>query len=305
MPNVLDQAVVVITGASSGIGRAAARRFRQNGASVVLTARRGEALEELATELAPEALAIAGDVSDPEHLQRVAREAVARFGRIDVWVNNASVVAFGRIADIPPDEYSRVLDVNVKGYAYGAQAAYPHLKASGGTLINVGSLNSRVPGPYYSPYIAAKFAVRGLSLALRQEWREDGIAVGLVLPASVDTPLFNEAANWYGRRVKAIAPANNPNRIARAIVAMARRPRRERLAGLGGATLVHGHALAPRLVERLVAWQAPYNGFDQDRPASPSPGNLHEPSDGPISERGGWTAGRTVLPALRAAVRRG
>lgn len=305
MPTELDQAVVVITGAASGVGRAAARRFRQEGASVVITSRRGPALEELATELVPEALAVPGDVTDSGHLDRVAARAVERFGRIDVWVNNASVVAFGRFEDIPPEEFARVLEVNIGGYANGARAAHPHLRRTKGALVNVASINSRVPGPNYSPYITSKFGVWGLTLALRQEWRQDGIEVGAVLPASIDTPLFQEAANWYGRRVKALAPANDPDRIARAIVASAKDPRRMRLSGIGAGSLVHGHTVAPRLVERLVALQSPVNGFDATQPAAPTTGNLHEPSDHPATESGGWGPRETVLPVLRAAVRRG
>ena len=304
MPEQLDQAVVVITGASSGIGRAAARRLRQSGASVVLTARRGPALEELATELVPEALAVPGDVTDPGHLEHVAARAVERFGRIDVWVNNAAVVAFGRFEDIPEDEFERVIDVNLVGYADGARAAHPHLRRSRGTLVNVCSVNSRVPGPNYSPYIASKFGAWGLTLALRQEWRSQGIDVGAVLPASVDTPLWSEAANWYGRRAKALAPANDPDRIAKAIVTTAAKPRRQRLAGVGAGAMARGHAIAPRLVERLIAAQSPVNSFEPDRPQPPTTGNLHEPSSETPAASGGWTARRTVLPVLRAAVRR-
>src|SRR4051794_9347200 len=168
MARNLEQAVVVVTGASSGIGRAAARRFAAAGAAVVVTARRERALAELTRELGGHrALAVAADVGDPEAVDGVARAAADRFGGIDVWVNNASVAAFGRLQDIPPDAFARVLEVNVLGYANGARAAHPHLKARHGVLVNVGSLNSLVPGPFYAPYIASKFAVLGLSLALR------------------------------------------------------------------------------------------------------------------------------------------
>src|SRR4051794_29630842 len=154
----LNGAVVVVTGASSGIGRAAARRFAAAGARVVVTARRAQALQELAAEIGPTAIAVPADAADAAAVARVAERAVERFGGIDVWVNNAATVAFGRLADIPPEAFDRVIAVNVSGYANGARSAHPHLKASGGTLVNVGSLNSRPAGPCYAPYIASKFA---------------------------------------------------------------------------------------------------------------------------------------------------
>ncbi len=297
----LHDAVVVVTGASSGIGRAAAKRFAAQGAKVVVTARRTQALADLVTELGRDrALAVPGDMSDPVVAERVATAAVERFGRLDVWVNNASVVAFGRIQDMPPEAFARVIDVNVLGYANGARAAHPHLKASGGTLVQVASLNSRVPAPYYTPYITSKFAVTGMALSLRQEWRSDGISVAVVLPASVDTPLFHTAGNWYGRRVKAIMPANDPDRIARRIVAAARRPRRTMPAGFGARPLLLGEALAPRVIERITALQAPFNNYEAGEPVPPSPGNLFEPSDLLATERGGWAHRTHRLVAMGA-----
>jgi NAD(P)-dependent dehydrogenase (short-subunit alcohol dehydrogenase family) len=183
---------------------------------------------------------------------------------------------FGRFEDIPHDAYRRVLETNLLGYIYGAWAALPHLRARRGVLINVGSVNSRVPAPFVSPYIASKFAVEGWTGSLRQELRSTGVRVAAVLPASIDTPLFDHAGNWFGRRPKPLESVNDPERVARAIVRCARRPPRELLVGRGARAMVAMEALGAPLFERVFAKQVERNHF-LDEPAGPSPGNLFEP----------------------------
>jgi NAD(P)-dependent dehydrogenase (short-subunit alcohol dehydrogenase family) len=283
----LDEAVIVITGASSGIGRATARRFAAEGATVVLAARRAQPLAKLEADLAPRALAVPTDVTDEAAVGALADAAVARFGAIDVWVNNAAVTAFGRFEDIPHDAYRRVLETNLLGYVHGAWAALPHLRARRGVLINVGSVNSRVPAPFVSPYIASKFAIEGWTASLRQELGSSGVSVAAVLPASIDTPLFDHAGNWFGRRPKPLEPVNDPERVARAIVRCARRPARERLVGRGARPMVAMHAIAGPVFERVFAKQIEHNHF-LDEPAAPSPGNLFEPVPEGDRETGEW-----------------
>src|SRR5919202_2625850 len=177
----LQDAVVVITGASSGIGRATALAFAGRGSQVVVAARRDEPLDTLLAECETLAgrsgLAVPTDVAESAQVEALARRAVERFGRIDVWVNNAGVYAAGRFEDTPPDVFRRVLDVNLFGCVHGARAALPHLRQRRGVLINVASVDSEASYHYFSAYVASKWAVRGFSAALRQELHGEGVDV--------------------------------------------------------------------------------------------------------------------------------
>jgi NAD(P)-dependent dehydrogenase (short-subunit alcohol dehydrogenase family) len=279
--------VVVITGAASGIGRVTARKFAEKGAKVVLTARRDEALDELVAELGPDrALAVPGDATDEEQMREVADRAVARFGRIDVWVNCAAVTLFSSFEEAPRDEYRRVLDTNVLGYMNGAWAALPHLRASRGTLINVGSVNSYVPAPQVSAYVASKHAVRGWAASLRQELRGTGVDVVTILPGSIDTPLFQQAANHTRRKPKALNPTNPPERVARVILRAARRPMREKAVGRRSRQMLLFEKLAPAPFERMMARKVEVDHF-ADEPAQATSGNLFSPDPDQAREKGG------------------
>lgn len=190
MQRRLESKVVVITGASRGIGRATARLFAKCGASVVLAARREDALLEVAAECEARggrALVVPTDVSDFRAVDNLARRAVDHFGSIDVWVNNAVLAAVGRLEEVPPEANRRIVETNLLGYLHGAQAALPRFWEQGsGVLIFMSSGFGLVGAPYADAYTATKFAQRGLAQALRGELRGSGVHVCTVMPGGVD-----------------------------------------------------------------------------------------------------------------------
>lgn len=227
----LKNSVVVITGASSGIGRATALRLAQKGARLILAARGEKALRSLAKECRKRggtAIPVTTDVTDPEAMEALASRAVEEFGQLDAWVNNAAVSVFGRLTEVPLKDFRRVLDVNVNGYVHGARAALPHMQAQGsGVLINVASIVGEVAQPYTAAYSMSKAAVRALGVSLRSELRLDGIAgvkVCTILPAAIDTPFFQHAANYTGRRVVAMPPVYTAARVAKTIEGVLKKP---------------------------------------------------------------------------------
>ena len=296
MARELSKAVVVITGASSGIGRATALAFAEAGSDVVVAARREEPLRQAAAqceERGARALAVPTDTRDQAAVQRLADSALERFGRLDVWVNNAGVTLFGRFEESPPELWREVFEVNFFGYVHGARAAIPQFRRQGsGTLINVGSVNSRVGAPYVSAYVASKFALRGLAECLRDELRGEGIDVCTVMPASIDTPLFQHAANFMGRAAKPLRPVIRPQRVAAAILRSAKRPRRELIVGMSGRQMVLMHELAPWLFERLMTKNVENDHFRDER-LEPTGGSVREPMPQWTGVTGGWREGET------------
>ena len=294
MTRDLASSVVVVTGASSGIGRATALAFAEAGASLVLAARREEALREAAAqceERGARAVAVATDTRDEAAVERLEQTALERFGRLDVWVNNAAVHLFARFDEAPADLWREVMEVNFFGYVHGSRAAIRRFRQQGeGTLINVASVNSAVGAPYASAYVSSKFALRGFGECLRDELRDEQIDVCTVMPASIDTPLFQHAANFTGRAAKPLRPIIRPERVAAAIVRCAKRPRREVIVGASGRQLVLTHALAPALFERMMTRNVQREHF-LDEPLEPTPGNVYEPMPEWTGVTGGWKEG--------------
>ena len=296
MPMEISDSVVVITGASSGIGRATALAFTREGATVVLAARREQALLEAAAEcesLGGRALAVPTDVTDEEAVRELARRAIEHFGRIDVWVNNAAVGLFGRFEETPPDAYRRAIETDLFGTIYGARAVLPYFREQGsGALINNSSVVAKASQPYTSAYVISKFAVRALGESLRQELALDGakdIHVCTVMPASIDTPFFQHAANYTGRAAKALNPVYDAEKVARTMVRCARRPKREVVVGSAGRMLALQHTLSLGLYERMAARLIDRDHF-QDRPVALSAGSLFEPMQEGTGVSGGWKA---------------
>jgi short-subunit dehydrogenase len=273
----------VVTGASSGLGRGVALEFGAHGGNVVLAARRAELLEEVAEKIRAaggSALVVGTDVADLGDVQRLAEAAVRHFGRIDVWINNAGVTAIGRFWEIPVEDHARLTDVNLKGMIYGSHAALRQFHVQGsGTLVNIGSLLSRVPLANQASYSASKAAVLSLGHALHEELRLSGshgdIQVATVLPWAVDTPIWDHAANYSGSTPRMVA-MDDPQKVVDAIVRISLHPRRELPVGWKARGARLGHRIFPSLSERITA-NIYQSQIDQAPPAPATSGALHAP----------------------------
>jgi NAD(P)-dependent dehydrogenase (short-subunit alcohol dehydrogenase family) len=299
----LESKVVVITGASRGIGRATARLFAERGASVVLAARREDALLEVAAECEArggKALAVPTDVSDFRAVESLAQRAVDHFGNIDVWVNNAVLAAVGRLEEVPPEANRRIVEANLLGYLHGAQAALPRFREQGsGVLIFMSSGFGLVGAPYADAYTATKFAQRGLAQALRGELRGSGVHVCTVMPGGVDTPAYRLAANYSGQAAGPKGFLARPEKVARVIVRCAEKPRSEVVVGNSVRALRFTHALLPGLVERSVA-RTIEKGFLREDPEEPTSGNLFSSTGKWSGTDGGFNAEAKRQAALKA-----
>jgi NAD(P)-dependent dehydrogenase (short-subunit alcohol dehydrogenase family) len=251
----IRQQVVVITGASSGIGRETALAFARKGARVVLAARNEAALRNVAEEIkriGGAAHVVATDVADPAQVDRLAQEAVNAFGRIDTWVNDAAVSEYATFEQMTDEEFRRIVDVNLMGPVYGTRAALRHMKGQGGgTIINIGSVLSDRAVPLQSAYVATKHALRGFTDAVRMELQRErsGVNVTLILPASINTPLFDHARSRMSRAPKPIPPIYEPSVVSSAILYAAEHKVREIYAGGFGKFLSLMNKISPRLVD--------------------------------------------------------
>jgi NAD(P)-dependent dehydrogenase (short-subunit alcohol dehydrogenase family) len=302
MPRPLEDAVVVITGASSGIGRAAALRLSRRASSLALCARSEEPLAEVAAQCeaaGTPTLHRALDVSDEGAVEAFAAAAVGRFGRIDVWVNCAAVMTYGSFEEVPSEVFRQVVETNLMGQVHGARSALRRFRAQeAGVLINMSSIWGRVSSPQVTPYIVSKNAVRAFSECLSGELVDaEDIHVATMVPQAVDTPIFEHAGNYSGRPVRPIPPILDPEEVARGIELCAENPKREVNYGRFGRALEILYALAPSLYRRL-GHGAFSRGTWGKGAAAPSSGNVLG-STGPHAVAGGWRAGRR--PALRRA----
>jgi NAD(P)-dependent dehydrogenase (short-subunit alcohol dehydrogenase family) len=298
----LSGQVVVVTGASSGLGRAIVRGAARCGAKVVVTARNAEALDEAAHEvvtLSGEALAVPADHAIQDEVGQVVEQAIDRFGRIDTYIANAMVTVMSEAEQLQPDELRRTLDVNFFGMAYGFWAALPHLKESHGTFLHVGSALAYRGIPLQAAYCASKAACRTFLESARVELRKHGaqVDIAVVLPGAIDTPQFDRSRQRIGYQPQPVPPIYEPEPFAQAVLHCCEHPVRELPIGWGAQKLLWGQKLSPRagdLVLRRNGWSSQHTG--EPKPVD-APDNLFGTLPGDPGARGrfGTQARSTTL----------
>lgn len=298
----LQGKVVVITGASSGAGRAIALEVARQGGSVILAARRENVLNEVAEEcrvIGGEALVVPTDVTDAGQMNTLAAMAQHWGGKIDVWVNNAGLLAAGAFDETPTSVNEKVVATNLIGYMNGAHSVLPHFKAQGhGVLINNISVGGWFPTPYAAAYSASKFALRGFGEALQGELHHyPNIHVCNLFPAFLDTPGIQHAANFTGKVLRPAPPIYNPQRVASAIANLINRPKNNVAVTNASHLLRFAHSLFPGLTRRITAnvIELYLNKADA---AGYTTGNVLEPVAYGTSIHGGWG----LQPKVKAAI---
>jgi short-subunit dehydrogenase len=305
----LSEQVIVITGATSGVGLAAARAAAARGARLVLTSRNEEALKAVMADLTAKGASVAiaaADVADREALQAVADLAIERFGGFDTWVNNAGVTIFGALAKTPIEDQRRLFDTNYWGVVHGSLIAAEHLKTrpGGGALINVGSVMGDLALPPQGAYAASKHAVKGFTQALRLEMigQRAPVSVTLIKPSALDTPYKDHARNLTGMAVRNPPPVYGASLAAQAILHAAEHPVRGLTVGGGGELIAMLGAVAPFLIEPLVAFAAPALSRDTSGRRRSLTDNLYAP-DHDLRERSFQRAVRETSLVTSAQMR--
>jgi short-subunit dehydrogenase len=279
----IAEQVIVITGASSGIGLATAKEAAKRGAKLVLAARSESALKDITAELSGtdgQVVAVACDVADRGQVERVAQTAVERYGRIDTWINNAGVSIYGRLDEVSEADSRRLFDTNFWGVYHGSLVALPYLRKQGGALINVGSEVSEAVVPLQGMYSASKHAVKGFTDALRVEIEEIDkapVSITLIQPTAVDTPFPQHARNYMSQEPKLPTPMIEAAQVADAILAAAEKPTRHTKVGMMSKVNTAISHLMPSMGDKMAAKQAGRQQYDE-RPRNPD-GALHQPSE--------------------------
>lgn len=280
----IDEQVIVITGASSGIGLATVELAAARGAQLVLAARSEEALKAIVDEVnarGGEAIYIVADVGDRSQVEQIAARALAHFGRIDSWVNDAGGSIYGRIEEVSEQDSRRLFDTNFWGVVNGSLAALPHLRAHGGALINVGSEVSETVVPLQGMYSASKHAVKGFTDALRVEVEEldkAPVSITLIQPTAVDTPFPQHAKNYMDKEPKLPTPQIDPHDVAEAILSAATKSAREIKVGMVAKINTTMHKVLPSIAQKLDAMQAGRQQYDEP-PRNPD-GALYQAGGG-------------------------
>ena len=287
----LNRQVMVITGATSGIGLATAQEAARQGVKLVLVARGADVLDAVVAGLnaaGHQAVAVAADVAERAQLERVVRIALETFGRIDTWVNHAGATIYGRLDEVTEADSRRLFDINFWGMVNGSLAALPHLRRQGGALINLGSEASELAIPMQGMYSASKHAVKGFTDALRVEVEQvDGapVSITLIEPTAVDTPLPQHARNYMECEPRLPSPQVDPHQVAAAILHAATTPTRDMKVGVLASLDTAMNKLAPALADRLSVLQVPRQQTDEP-PRDPDGCLYHSGGAGRIYGRG-------------------
>lgn len=279
----IDRQVVVIFGASSGIGRETALEFARRGAKLIVAARDetglGTLIEEIA-RLGGTAHHVVADATDFQQVKAVADKAVDFFGRLDTWIHAAAVNLYATFDRTTPEEFKRILDVNLMGQVYGAMAALPHLKREGrGALIHISSVEAKRAFPYQSAYSASKHAIDGFLEALRVELRHEKLPISVtnVMPASINTPLFSNSRTKIGVKPQGIPPIYQPESVTEAILYVAENPTRDIVVGGAGQMMLFLQRLSPAFMDMLVE-RIGFRLQETEEPkAESAPDNLFQP----------------------------
>ncbi|NUB90502.1 SDR family oxidoreductase [Haloterrigena sp. SYSU A121-1] len=290
----LDEQVIVITGASSGIGLTTARMAADRGASVVVAARSEEAIRQLTAEIQAdggEATSVVADVSDRDDVREIRRVAEDAYGGFDTWVNGAAVSIYGELEDVPIEEMRDQFDVNVWGLLYGSLEAADHFKSRDreGAIVNVGSIVSERAILQQGSYSASKHAVKGFTETLRMELEREGapVSVTLIKPSAIDTPFPDHAKNHMDEEATLPAPVYAPETVARAILHAAENPQHEVTVGAGGKQMTVLGQHAARLLDKVMETVFYRQQRTGDPPRPDAADGLEEPT-GSLEQRGGY-----------------
>ncbi len=276
----LREQVIVITGATSGIGLATACKAAARGAKVVLVARNEDALREVRDGILARggrAEYVVADMGDKEDVLRVGAETERHFGHFDTWVNNAGIGVYAKLEELSDEDHERLFRTNYWGVVYGSRIALQHLKRHGGALINIGSIASEMPSPLLGAYTATKHAVKGFTDSLRLELLHEGapVSVTLIQPAGIDTPFGEHAKNYMKEASQVPPPTYAPEVVADAILHAAEHPTRNLVVGGAGRAMIAASRLAPSLADRLFAFSFFRTARQPGRPRRDTPANLH------------------------------
>jgi NAD(P)-dependent dehydrogenase (short-subunit alcohol dehydrogenase family) len=282
----IEQQVVAIVGASSGIGRETALQFAKRGAKLVVSARSASGLNSLVKEIeqfGAEAIAVPADVAVCDRVKNIADITIDRFGRLDTWVHAAATAVISPFEQVTPEEFKRVIDVNLMGPVYAAMAALPHLRETGrGAFIAVTSVEARRSMPLQTSYSASKHGVEGFLDALRAELRHEGVPISItnVMPSVINTPFYNKARTKLGVKPTGVPPYYQPSLVAEAILHVAEHPTRDIIVGDVGRAIDFLQKIAPDLVDTLVGTIAIPGQRTNTIKATNDPNNLFEPIEG-------------------------